>query len=273
MKNTRFLVQVLLISGLSACGSIQPPSAGTPSEALPDLAISNLHLAMQGAPDAAPFCVTAYAAYEMRATIENRGDAAAAGIVVSVPAAGHTTRIDELPPGQSAPVFLPPSSPDITYSVSVDPQNLIQESNEGNNTASVLTITPTPPSLCPPLATPFGAYLPGTAVESSAEAVAAAAQQLAAPGFGWIGVPTPVLTELMTYAEARQRIGLGDGEDATRPAETQVWLVIFQGRWSVLPIGVPDAAPVEYEGCLHAVLAAGDGTIIANGDAVCPAPA
>ena len=143
------LLQMLLIAALSACGSIQPSMPGATSQPLPDLAISNLHLAMQGESEAAPFCVTAYAPYEMRATIENRGDAAAVDIVVSVPAAGHATQIDAQPAGQSAQVLLTATSPDVTYNVSVDPQNVIRESNEGNNTASVLMVTPTPPSLCP----------------------------------------------------------------------------------------------------------------------------
>jgi hypothetical protein len=72
----------------------------------------------------------------------------------------YQIQIGELPAGQSMEVFLPASSPNGTYNVSIDPQNLIAENNENNNTFSYLAITPTPPALCPPTETPLPPPVP-----------------------------------------------------------------------------------------------------------------
>ena len=72
----------------------------------------------------------------------------------------------------------------------------------------------------------------------------------------------------------RRRIGLGDGEYETRPRETMVWLMIFEGRWELTPLGSPSATnrPAIYEGCLFTVFAARDGGFISLGDSTCPPP-
>ena len=64
-------------------------------------------------------------------------------------------------------VFLPVSSPNGTYSVSVDPKNLIAEKDENNNTFFYLAITPTPPTLCPPTETPLPPSVPTSASGNS----------------------------------------------------------------------------------------------------------
>lgn len=149
------LIQVLFILIFSACGfvtSVEQPPATLPS-ALPDLAVSNVHLAMQGSPSDAGNCVAAYAPYEVRARIENRGLAPAVNIPIVELSTGYAVQIGELQAGQSMEVFLPASSPNGTYNVSVDPQNQILESDEGNNTVSYIAPTPTPPAICTPPAT------------------------------------------------------------------------------------------------------------------------
>jgi hypothetical protein len=111
------------------------------------------------------------------------------------------------------------------------------------------------------------------AVRTRADAEIAGKNSLQAPGFEWIGSPRLALAEEMSYAEAVKKIGVGDGQyDVWRP-ETRVWLVIFQGSWLLTPMGPsqPPPAPIRYEGCLMTVLAAGDASRIAAGDAVCPA--
>ncbi len=161
----------IVIFVISACGSMKVVTQ-TPvllPSALPDLAVSNVHIAMQGIPADTANCVTAYAPYEVRAVIENRGDALATNIPIVELSSNYEIQIGELPAGQSMEVFLPASSPNGMYSVSVDPQNLIAENDENNNTLSYLAITPTPPALCPPTETPIPSAVPAS--ESGNEAL------------------------------------------------------------------------------------------------------
>jgi hypothetical protein len=165
----RNLLQIVLLLILSACGA-KPQVVETPvhlTPALPDLAVSNVHIAMQGIPADTTNCVTAYAPYEVRATIENRGYALATNIPIIELSSGYQIQIGELPAGKSMEVFLPASSPTGTYNVNVDPQNLIEETDEGNNTVSYLAITPTPPALCPPPATDVPAPVPTSGSNNS----------------------------------------------------------------------------------------------------------
>lgn len=125
-----------------------------PSVLLPDLEVSNVHIAMQGVPANTPNCVAAYTPFEVRATIENHGQVLANNIPVVEISTGYAIQIGELPAGQSMEIYLPASSPNGIYNISVDPQNLIEESNESNNTISYLAPTPTPPALCTSSAIP-----------------------------------------------------------------------------------------------------------------------
>ena len=155
-RNNQLQILFIVIFIISACGSM-PIVTQTPVQlppALPDLVVSNVHIAMQGIPADTNNCVSAYAPYEVRATIENRGDVLATNIPIVELSSNYEIQIGELPAGQSMEVFLPASSPNGTYNVSVDPQNLIAEKDEDNNTFSYLAITPTPPALCPPMETP-----------------------------------------------------------------------------------------------------------------------
>ncbi len=158
---------------LSACGhaslprtsqtvspALNPGTAepGYNQSALPDLAIPYVNIAMQGVPVDTTECVTVYTPYEVRAMIENRGIARATNIQVYELSTKYTINIGELPAGQRVEVSIPAGSPNGAYHLSVDPQNLIPENNEGNNTAEYIAITPTPPILCqstPPAITPF----------------------------------------------------------------------------------------------------------------------
>ena len=133
---------------ITGCASLLRTDA--PSVLLPDLEISNVHIAMQGVPANTPNCVAAYTPFEVRATIENHGQVLVNNIAVVEISTGYAIQIGELPAGQSLEIFLPASSPNGIYNISVDPQNLIQESNESNNTISYLAPTPTPPVLCTP---------------------------------------------------------------------------------------------------------------------------
>jgi hypothetical protein len=152
------LVTFLLALTLNACRSVtivQLPEI--PAATLPDLVVSNVYLGMQGVPGGWGNCVTAYSAYEIRGIIQNLGQAPAYNIPVVETSTGTNLVIGELGPGQSTELYFPATSPSGTYSVSVDSQNTIPESNKNNNNYAYLAITPTPPALCPstvpPLAT------------------------------------------------------------------------------------------------------------------------
>lgn len=167
------LTAFVLLIFLSACGQTTRPipdrtvpavlpsettkPAGDPS-ALPDLVVSYVNIAMQGVPVYTTKCVTAYTPYEVRAKIENRGTAKATEVQVYELSTRYTISIGELPAGICVEVIIPLESPNGAYHISVDPQNIIPETDESNNTADYLAITPTPPILCqstPPAGTPF----------------------------------------------------------------------------------------------------------------------
>ncbi len=116
-------------------------------------------------------------------------------------------------------------------------------------------------------------YRTGQPVTSQVEAVTAAVQTMEDPSFKWTEPPLTILAEQMTYEEAmRRRWGVEPPADQfiVNPRSTSVWLVIVHGRWTLMPMGQPDAAPLPYEGCLFRILAARDGSFIAAGDAICP---
>jgi len=156
-----FLTLFLLL--LSACGTV---SIVIPTEtfemqtvpsaiSLPDLALSNIYLGMQGFPGGSGDCVTNYAPFEIRTTLQNLGNAPAYNISITEISTGIALTVGELGAGQVVELYFPATSPTGTYTFTVDPQNLIPESNESNNIFSYLAPTPTPPALCPTAGTPF----------------------------------------------------------------------------------------------------------------------
>lgn len=110
------------------------------------------------------------------------------------------------------------------------------------------------------------------AVTSRSEAEAVGKRLLETPGFAWLEPPKLAAADEMSYAEAVKLIGVGEGQYDRWPADTRVWLVIFEGRWELAPMGPPNQVqtPLPYEGCLMTVFAARDGSLISVGDAVCP---
>jgi len=154
MKFTQTLCLFLLtVTLFSACtpGPITTP-ASPPS--LPDLAVSNVYLGMQGVPTNWTECIPNYGPFEIRSMIRNLGGAPAYNISVVELTTGTNLTIGELGVGQDMELYFPLESANATYNVVVDPQNIIPESNEGNNTFSYLAITPTPPVLCTPTSAP-----------------------------------------------------------------------------------------------------------------------
>jgi hypothetical protein len=149
----RYLIQILFLLALPACGrriNITP----TPASSLPDLAVSNVYLGMQGVPTNWTECIPTYGPFEIRAMIRNLGQTPAYNFSVVELSSGTNLTIGELGAGQGMELYFPISSAGTAYNVVVDPQNTILENNEGNNTFSYLAVTPTPPALCTPTSVP-----------------------------------------------------------------------------------------------------------------------
>ena len=125
------------------------------ASSLPDLVVSTVYLGMQNVADNWTGCIPNYGPFEIRAMIRNLGDAHSYNISVAELSSGTHLTIGELGADQGMELYLPISSASAAYSIVVDPQNAIPESNESNNTFSYLAITPTPPVLCTPVSTPL----------------------------------------------------------------------------------------------------------------------
>ncbi len=113
----------------------------------------------------------------------------------------------------------------------------------------------------------------GSDMRMQADAIATGRRWLEAGGFTWENSPQPVLAEQMTYLQATQLVpAMSDPQSSGRSPDMPVWLVIFKGRWDLMPMGPPGATlqPNTYEGCRLVVFKAENGDLIASGDSVCP---
>jgi hypothetical protein len=147
----RALFQLLVLLTLSACTSIAiSPTATHPPPDLPDLVVASVYLGMQGIPGNSSNCVPAYAPYEIRAVLENRGAGPADNVLVAEQSTGQQVQVGTILAGQSLEIIIPLNTSGSSYIVVADPQNSVPESDENNNTYSYLAPTPTPPAICPP---------------------------------------------------------------------------------------------------------------------------
>lgn len=115
----------------------------------------------------------------------------------------------------------------------------------------------------------------GSPIDTQRDAVAAGNQILEDKGgIRWIETPEPVFVERMSYSEAVKQIGLDIAQYDHWPRETQVWLVVFKGRWQLIPFdpNQVNPQPRNYEGCALVLLTAQKGEFMDMGDAVCPVP-
>ncbi len=124
-----------------------------------------------------------------------------------------------------------------------------------------------------PVATPV-LYVSGAPMVDTKFAAEAAGIRIleTTGGANWLTVPRPLFAEEMSFEEANQMIGLGDGDYSTWPRETRVWFVIVNGRYQGTPLDPTQSnpQPVTYEGCLFVVFSARSADTIAMGDSVCP---
>ena len=92
-------------------------------------------------------------------------------------------------------------------------------------------------------------------------------------GIQWIDAPTTILAKEMLYTEAVKLIGEQVAEYDVWSGDTKVWLVVFKGRYELIPLDPNQAnpQPVQYEGCVFSLFTAMQGEWMAGGDFVCPA--
>lgn len=158
--NTRKVCQLLLILFLSACGqvNISVDSTPTPAFTLPDLIVSTMNVSMV---DGNGRCAGGYYVF---ASILNQGNTPAEGVTVIEMSSGNSVVIGRLEAGQKIDLQMPAISTAGPYILNVDPQNMVDESNETNNNLSFLLPTPTPFVGCMPVpandATPTPVPLP-----------------------------------------------------------------------------------------------------------------
>lgn len=165
MMKLRYFLMLFALVLLSACAPIVFTTV-TPvpqRSQLPDLVISQVYLAMQGFPGGLTTCVPFYGPLEIRALIQNQGQATAYNVSVVETSTGSSLQIAELVAGQSMELSFPAAAPSGMYNVGVDMQNAIPESNENNNLYAFLSPTPTPPALCTsPVGSSLDTPIPGT---------------------------------------------------------------------------------------------------------------
>ena len=91
-------------------------------------------------------------------------------------------------------------------------------------------------------------------------------------GVTWLEVPKALFAEEMSFEEANDMIGLGDGDYVTWPRETRVWFVIVHVKWLLTPLdpNQSNPQPIADEGCVFVVFSAEGASLIAAGDSVCP---
>jgi hypothetical protein len=158
-NHLRIFMIVLLVLSAAQLACNLPLRQAKPLSTLPDLAISNVSLKMIGQSNTG--CVDALKPYEVEVVVINQGKAPATGVVVER-APGIQATIAAIEPGKTEAVRFQANAEDGKYPVQVDPQNLVLESSESNNSYFFLAPTPTPPALCPtqPASTPGMNMLP-----------------------------------------------------------------------------------------------------------------
>jgi hypothetical protein len=109
----------------------------------------------------------------------------------------------------------------------------------------------------------------GLPVKTKLQAVIAAQKGILTFHMDWVGQPVAIFAETMTYEQARQRV---EGPDSTSyydptQLDTQVWLVVFRGEFSLIePLGTKTPPTT---GCGYVVLNVKDGSGMRAGSGPC----
>ncbi len=112
---------------------------------LPDLAITSAYVSMV---DANGKCLPYYG---FNVTVVNQGNAPAPDVTLAETNTGQEVHIGTLDPLQSISMPFVAKASSGAYTVIADPQNIIVESNESNNSATFSEATATPVASCLPL--------------------------------------------------------------------------------------------------------------------------
>ena len=117
----------------------------TDVSSLPDLAITSAYVSMV---DSNGKCLPYYG---FNVTVVNQGNASALDVILAETNTGQEVHIGTLDPLQSISMPFVAKATGGAYTVIADPQNIIVESNESNNSATYSGATATPVASCLPL--------------------------------------------------------------------------------------------------------------------------
>jgi hypothetical protein len=172
------LVTFLLALTLNACGPVTPIiSTPTAVSSLPDLAITSAYVSMV---DNNGICLGYYG---FNVTVVNQGNAPASDVLIAETNTGQQVGIGRLDAHQSISMPFVTKSARGAYTVVADPQNVIVESNESNNSATFSESTATPPADCP-LALPQDSTPTPFSVDANTPLPPDLSERTATPGVG-----------------------------------------------------------------------------------------
>jgi DNA-binding CsgD family transcriptional regulator len=148
------VVVLLLVLVLVNTPAQSTEIAPTNISSLPDLTITSAYVSMV---DNNGRCLPYYG---FNVTVVNQGNARAADVTLAETNTGQEVHIGALDPLQSLSMPFVAKAASGAYTVIADPQNIIVESNEGNNSATFSEATATPVAACLPLKFGDGADTP-----------------------------------------------------------------------------------------------------------------
>jgi hypothetical protein len=137
VQNVFYILPILF---LTACG----PATPTPVPALPDLTVTSAYISMV---DVNGNCMDTYV---LLTILVNQSSIPAYDVALVETATDQATQVQTLGAFERFVVYFPAEAPDGRYTVVADPENIISETDETNNSFSYLAPTPTPPVNCPP---------------------------------------------------------------------------------------------------------------------------
>jgi hypothetical protein len=115
----------------------------------------------------------------------------------------------------------------------------------------------------------LGAFQFGQPVKTKLQAVIVAQKWGLTFHMDWVKQPIAIFAETMKYEDARRRV---EGPGSTSyydpiPSDTQVWLVVFKGEYTLTePLGTITA---PFSGCGYAVFSIKDGSGMLSGTNSC----
>jgi hypothetical protein len=100
------------------------------------------------------------------------------------------------------------------------------------------------------------AYENGETIDSKLEAVILALRDLYTTRIHFAGPPRAIFVEKTSYGDAMQRVEKSAEQNLV---DKQVWLVVFQGEYQIVPPGENPTPKANAEGCAFAIVSAAGG--------------